>query len=192
MCDNYNKRVIDELKFSAYESILFKSLEEYYNNNKKNINILNEIIEGTNTISRRTIEYFVTNYSLENVITFDIKHNNTKKKINVYTSYKDQLKAHKKRYFDPFGRGIRIPFFIGDLCLITTIGQLNFYRWFFSTQIYDYCLNNYNTIQNSLLNRKKTSNKNKDTKALVKPVYVDYVQSKKMLNSDSFTVSFNV
>lgn len=192
MCDNYNKRVIDELKFSAYETILFKSLEEYYNNNKKNINILNDIIEGTNTISRRTIEYFVTNYSLENVITFDIKHNNTKKKINVYTSYKDQLKAHKKRYFDPFGRGIRIPFFIGDTCLITTIGQLNFYRWFFSTQIYDYCLNNYNTIQNSLLNRKKTCSKKKTTKTQVKSVHIDYVQSKKLLNSDSFTVSFNV
>ena len=192
MCDYYNKRVIEELKFSAYESILFKSLEEYYNNNKKNINILNDIIEGTNTISRRTIEYFVTNYSLENIITFDIKHNNTKKKINVYTSYKDQLKAHKKRYFDPFGRGTRVPFFIGDLCLITTIGQLNFYRWFFSTQIYDYCLNNYNTIQNSLLNRKKTSEKRKKNKIHTKPVYVDYVQTKKMLNNDAFTVSFNV
>ena len=47
----------------------------------------------------------------------------------------------------------------------------------FSTQIYD-CLNNYNTIQTSLLNRKKTSDKKKKTKTHEAPVYVDYVQSK--------------
>ena len=155
MCNNYNKLVIDQLKFTSYESILFNSLEEYYKNNKKYLHILNEIIDGTNTISRRTIEYFVTNYSSDNIITLNINYNNLKKKINVYTSYKDQLKAHKKRYFDPFGRGIRVPFFINDLCLITTIGQLNFYRWFFSNKIYDYCFNNYNLIQTSLLNKKK-------------------------------------
>ncbi len=191
MCNIYNKRVIEELKFSSYETILFKSLEDYYNNNLKNLNILSEIIEGTNTISRRTIEYFVTNYSLDNIITFDIKHNNITKKINVYTSYKDQLKAHKKRYFDPFGRGTRVPFFINDICLITTIGQLNFYRWFFSTKIYDYCLNNYNIIQGSLLKKKKTVNKKKTLKQ-VKQSYTDYVQSKKLLKNDTFTVSFNV
>jgi hypothetical protein len=191
MCSNYNKRVIDELKFTSYESILFKSLEDYYSNNKKNLDILNDIIEGTNIISRRTIEYFVTNYSLDNVITYDIKYNNLPKPINVYISYKEQLKAHKKRYFDPFGRGTRVPFFIGNICLITTIGQLNFYRWFFTNKIYDYCSNNYDTIQKSLLNRKKSYEKKKK-KYQIKPIYTDYVQTKKLAIGESFTVSFSI
>ena len=43
---------------------------------------------------------------------------------------KNQLKAYSKKYFDPFGRGDRIPFFSNNTCIITTIGQLNFYKWF--------------------------------------------------------------
>jgi hypothetical protein len=79
----------------------------------------------------------------------------------VHSSYKDQLKAHKKKYFDPFGRGDRIPFFSNNDCIITTIGQLNFYRWFFTKKIYDYCIENYTNIQNELLSNKNVKKRSR-------------------------------
>lgn len=162
MALSYNDNVYNKLNLTSQEILLLKSLEEFYNNIYY-YNLLIEIIEGTSTISRRTFEYFVTNYASKHNITYEIDDKNNKRQFNVYSSYKDQLKAHKKKYFDPFGRGERIPFFAHNNCVITTIGQLNFYRWFFNNMVYDYCETNYNTIQNELLANKhikKRSNNN--------------------------------
>lgn len=152
-----NSSVYKKLNLTSQEVLLLKSLEEFYNNTKY-FDLLLSIIEGTSIISRRTFEYFVTKYSMIHNISYELEESGTlssrKHIFIVHSSYKDQLKAHKKKYFDPFGRGDRIPFFSNNDCIITTIGQLNFYRWFFTKKIYDYCIENYNNIQNELLSNK--------------------------------------
>jgi hypothetical protein len=159
-----NNKVIEFLNLNIQETILLRSVENYFTD-KNNFYILKTIVNGSNTISRRTIEYFVTKYSNIKNTTYLIENNDKKIKFNVYSSYKDKLKCHKKKYFDPFGRGDRIPFFSNDTCIITTIGQLNFYKWFITNDIYIYCLNNHDEIQSSLLENfnknKKKSNKKK-------------------------------
>ena len=58
---------------------------------------------------------------------------------NVYLDYKSQLKGYKKKLFDPFCRKRRIPFhYTNEKCLITTAGQLNFFRWALSNKVLDY------------------------------------------------------
>jgi hypothetical protein len=151
---SYDSRVVyKKLNLTSQEILLLKSLEEFYYNNPY-FSLLVGIIDGTSMISRRTFEYFVTKYSLNHNISYELEEKGLKYNFLVHSSYKDQLKAHKKKYFDPFGRGERIPFFANNDCVITTIGQLNFYRWFFTKKIYDYCINNYNIIQNELLSNK--------------------------------------
>jgi hypothetical protein len=152
--------VYKKLNLTSQEILLLKSLEEFYYNSPY-FDLLVNIIEGTSTISRRTFEYFVTKYSLIHNISYELEEKGIKHMFIVHSSYKDQLKAHKKKYFDPFGRGERIPFFSENNCVITTIGQLNFYRWFFTKRIYDYCLNNYTTIQNELLSNKNVKKRSK-------------------------------
>ena len=57
----------------------------------------------------------------------------------VYLSYKGQLKAYSKQYFDPNCRRERIMFKIpGHEQFMTTIGKLNFFRWALETNILDY------------------------------------------------------
>jgi hypothetical protein len=190
-----NNKIIENLELTTQELTLLKSLKKFYND-KKVFETLNTIINGDNYISRRTIEYFVTNYALYNKINYNIEEKGIIYKFYVHTSYKDQLKAHKKKYFDPFGRGIRIPFFLDDMCIITTIGQLNFYRWFFSKKIYEYCLENYNIIQSSLLNCKKNIKKKKSNNNLnyVKKNKIKY-DYKPKINSNhngNIIVSFDV
>jgi hypothetical protein len=155
-----NSSVYKQLNLTSQEVLLLKSLEEFYNNNEY-FNLLLDIIEGTSTISRRTFEYFVTKYSMNHNISYDIEEKGLKHIFIVHSSYKDQLKAHKKKYFDPFGRGDRIPFFSNNDCIITTIGQLNFYRWFFTKNIYNYCVNNYNIIQSELLSNKNVKKRSR-------------------------------
>ena len=87
--------------------------------------------------------------------------------INIYTSYKQQLKIFQKKYFDPFSRGDRIPYFMKNNCVITTIGQLNFFKWFFSKNVFTYIMNNLDTIENDM-NKKNKLDKKKDTKHKLK------------------------
>lgn len=149
----YNKFIVDNIKFSTHERTLFLSLEKFYSNDN-NFLKLSEIINGKSLISRRTIEFFVTNYCKITQINHAYIKNNKLIKYNIWSSYKDQLKAYKKIYFDPFGRGDRIPFIYKDNYLITTIAQLNFFRWFFEKDVYNYTINNYLDINNKFSNNK--------------------------------------
>ena len=88
-------------------------------------------------ISLRVIDWFVTNYSRENDITYTHKY--TGKPFNVHESYKSQLKAYSKRQFDPFCRRNRINFYYKeDGKVVTTVGQLNFFRWAIENHVIDY------------------------------------------------------
>ena len=141
-----NKEVITTIGLTSQEFILMKPFE-VFNNCCINEKIFCDILNSNSIISIRLIDYFITKYAKNNKISFNIIEKNIESSINVFLSYKQQLKIFKKKYFDPFSRGNRIPYFMDNNCIITTIGQLNFFKWFFQKKIYDYILNNKKTIE---------------------------------------------
>lgn len=159
--DNINENIIKNIQMSSQENILLLSLEKFYKTNINSKKII-PIVRGESIISMRLIDYFVTNYAKNNRVNYTITENNTKINFNVYSSYKAQLKAFNKKYFDPFSRGNRIPFFFDDDCLITTIGQLNFFKWYLSKNVNKYIIDNYKEIDLDLIKNKKKKSKNKD------------------------------
>ena len=140
-----NKEVIDNIKITSQEAMILKSIESFYLNDINSSIFINIITSYTN-ISIRLIDYFITKYSKLHKISY--KYN--EQIINIYSSYKQQLKAYQKKHFDPFSRGDRIPYFINETCIITTIGQLNFFRWFISKNILEYILSNQQAIENEM------------------------------------------
>ena len=65
----------------------------------------------------------------------------------VYIKYKLQLNAFSKKQFDPFCRRERINFYYGkDKYIVTTVGQLNFFKWALENGIIDYIKNNLEEI----------------------------------------------
>jgi hypothetical protein len=86
--------------------------------------------------------------------------------MNVFHSYKSQLKAYSKRKFDPFCRRDRILFEIDeDHSVETTIGQLNFFKWAISNMIVDYIELHKDEIEydmNSSLKQMKMNSDKKD------------------------------
>ena len=116
-------------------------------------------------LSIRLIDYFITKYSKINKITYSINNS----LFNIFISYKQQLKIYQKKYFDPFSRGNRIPFFLYNNSFITTIGQLNFFKWFIEKNIYYYILDNYINIENSMnINNKEIKDNKKNIKYIKK------------------------
>ena len=152
--ETINQEVLKNIQISSQENMLIRSLEKFYMK-VKNMHIILPIINGESNISMRLIDFFVTNYSKKFRVTYNINENGNNTIFNVYSSYKSQLKAYNKKYFDPFSRGNRIPFFFPDDCIITTIGQLNFFKWFISKKIIDYVTENLEKIELSLASSKK-------------------------------------
>ena len=149
-----NNEILNNIQLTSQEYLILKSFELFYQYND-NIEIFYNIINSPSDISIRLIDYFVTKYSKNNKINNIIFKNQNEQNTNIYISYKQQLKIYQKKYFDPFSRGDRIPYFIGDKCIITTIGQLNFFKWFFIKNLYNYIKNNKSLIEVEMNNKKK-------------------------------------
>jgi hypothetical protein len=167
-----NQEVFKNIQITSQENMIIKSLEKFYEDNH-NINLFIPILNSESQISIRLIDHFVTKYSKNNKTNYKLKENDNEQIFNVHTSYKQQLKAYQKKHFDPFSRGDRIPYFIGDNCVITTIGQLNFFKWFISKKIYEYILDNHNKIEIDMnkknKNDKKKLLKSSKIKKIIKP-----------------------
>jgi len=167
-----NNEVFKNILITSQENMIIKSLEKFYED-IKNINLFIPILNFESKISIRLIDYFITKYSKNNKTNYKLRENDTEQIFNVHTSYKQQLKAFQKKNFDPFSRGDRIPYFIGDNCVITTIGQLNFFKWFISKKLYEYINLNHEIIELDMnkknKNDKKKSKKLNKIKKFIKP-----------------------
>jgi hypothetical protein len=154
-----NHEVFKNIQITSQENMIIKSLEKFYED-KNNINLFIPIINSESKISIRLIDHFVTKYSKNNKTNYKIKENEIEQTFNIHTSYKQQLKAFQKKHFDPFSRGDRVPYFMDESCVITTIGQLNFFRWFISKKVYDFVSTHQDEIENDM-NRKNKIDKKK-------------------------------
>jgi hypothetical protein len=121
-------------------------LQEFYTI-PGNLEKLLSILNGTLPISLRLIDYFVTNYSKKSNASYQLNG----KHFLVYFNYKRELNAYSKRMFDPFCRKDRIIFQArGVEPFETTVGQLNFFRWFIEKNILEYVLENVKTIERDM------------------------------------------
>ena len=152
-------------KLLSKESLLLHSLYSYYQE-KGNIDKMLPIVTGNDTVSLRVLDWFVTNYAKKFDISYFLRHNNDNVKFNVYQDYKNKLKSYNKRFFDPFCRQNKknltnkIAFKCNDdKYIVTTIGQLNFFRWAIRNKVTDYVQQNLELINKHMNennnNRKK-------------------------------------
>ena len=162
-------------------NILLDSLKLFYEipeNKQKLLDILN----NTNNISLRIIDWFVTNYSKKNNTCYMVNNNSIdingdnpeSKQFNIYYSYKTQLKSYSKKQFDPFCRRDRLEFKINNDSIISTVGQLNFFKWAINNSVLDYINIHYKEIENDMnicynnINKIKESNKRKKRQEISK------------------------
>ena len=132
------------------DQLLLESLHIFYRN-EYNRDKLISVLSGDKSISLRSIDWFITNYSKKNNTyyliyndkegnpSFDDENNDYRNNMNVFHSYKSQLKAYSKKRFDPFCRRDRLLFKMdSEHSVETTIGQLNFFKWAISNLVVDY------------------------------------------------------
>jgi len=126
-----------------------------------------QIVDGKSKISLRLLDWFVTRYANKYKVRFDrdeVSVNDIRfdtkvdRGFNVHISYKSQLKSYTKKYFDPFRRRKKFKYYFNkdkNIWMVTTIGQLNFFKWAFCNNIISYVNDNYATISKAMVNTNK-------------------------------------
>jgi hypothetical protein len=153
-----------ETTLTSKEELLKVKLIEFYKE-PKNLNVLLPIILQQTKISLRSLDWFVTNYCKKYNINYLLTKNEETKYYFPFKSYKSQLKAYSKKFCDPFCRRERVVFdyhnniiinFNSNLKLghkeyiITTIGQLNFFRFAIQDNIIDYAMEHITDIEHDM------------------------------------------
>ena len=122
------------------------------------------------------MDWFVTNYCKKKNINYILTKNEEKISYFPFKSYKSQLKAYSKKFCDPFCRRERVIFdYLNNTIIdfkstvklghknyiVTTIGQLNFFRFAIQDSIIDYAIENIQDIENDMNNTLKTREQEK-------------------------------
>ena len=176
---NIEKKEVDTVavfkngSLTCKQDLLMSSLTLFFRD-KVNLEKIMPIINGKSNISLRILDWFVTNYAKKYNISYNITVDDIIKKFIVHISYKSQLKSFSKRNFDPFCRRERIRFMDhNNNEIITTAGQLNFFRWVIENDIFNYISDNIDNIEKDmntsirhLYKKKKISNKRRKRKEL--------------------------
>ena len=125
-------------KIHCKPELIIASLQRFYATYPDMTKVMPYLV-GDADISLRVIDWFVTKYSRKNFTSYDLNG----QRFVVYKSYKGQLDAYNKQYFDTNCRRERIQFSIKEYePFVTTIGKLNFFRWALETNLLDYIESN--------------------------------------------------
>lgn len=118
---------------SSSDRVLLESIIDWYNDNPEHIEKYMEIVKRKNGMSLRVIDWLVTNYSKEKSISIETNADCLPRDLN--RDYQKNLTAYNKKNLDPFARKNKINVKVShkdqnEEIRSTTVGQLNFFRWF--------------------------------------------------------------
>lgn len=132
--------------------VLLDSLRKFYEQHPEHHATLTRVLHNDSHISLRVIDWLVTNYSKKNNTTYTLQQDGLDVPFNVFLQYKAQLKSFSKRFFDPFARRERIEFpdSAGGVVL-TTCGQLNFFRWAIVNGVIEYGVRHATAIEADMM-----------------------------------------
>jgi hypothetical protein len=126
-------------------------------------------------VSLRILDWFSTNYTKKNNVSYKVKIDGKEQYFDVHLSYDSQLKSYKKTRFDPFARRTkdRESLFIfkfprTDKKIVTNIKQLNFLVWAFKYKIIDYVEENLDYLIGIMNTDNKCIKKSKNVKKEVR------------------------
>jgi hypothetical protein len=129
------------------DTLIMNNLTKFFqqaNHYDKFVSIINK--QNANGISLRIIDWFVTKYTKQNNLCYNLHG----KPFYVHQAYKNKLKGLNKHKFD----SCRRKYTKGNTFMFkeveTTIGQMNFFKWAIDNGVIDYIEKNYQKLHMAL------------------------------------------
>ena len=164
--ENITEMSLSSSRTPTQNELLLTNLMEFYSD-KENMDKMVGVVNGESKTSLRIIDWFVTNFAKKYFTVYTIpaktrcstviNGEENKERFKVFNSYKLELKAYNKSRFDPFCRRDRITIPYKNMGMVTTIGQLNFFKWAIENHILEYIEENYEMIENDMNSRNSIS-----------------------------------
>lgn len=160
----YLSHVPDEdKKISRKDEVLLSSVLGWYNEDETRVTQFSDIVKHKNGLSLRIIDWLITNFSKKVSVSIETRGIPG----DLYRDYHKNLSAHNKKNFDPFARRQRICVLLfGEEKRFSTIGQLNFFRWFLQKNLCSFLLENKPIIEKHMRDYEKMSKKRSKKKFL--------------------------
>ena len=135
-------------------------------------------VSSSKKVSIRIINWFVTNYAKQHFTVYE----NGAERFFVWTRFRSAEDGYSKELFDPYCRKDRIIIPYDETTqIVTTIGQLNFFKWAITNKVIDYIVTHYDEITRDM--NVRLTQKNKHT------VTVDSLSSVSSLSSNDSPTS---
>lgn len=155
---------------SKSDEVLLESVLESYNLDPIYITKFLNIVKRKNGMSLRVIDWLVTNYSKVHSITIGI--DGIPRDLN--RDYQKNLNAYNKKNLDPFARRNKIILVIkhpdgSEERRSSTVGQLNFFRWFCKNNLDVYLNREKRNIDEHMRSSESRRRKNKTEKVSHRP-----------------------
>ena len=132
---------------SRSDEVLLESVLEWYNEDPSRVDNFLAIVKRKNGMSLRVIDWLVTNFSKTNSVILET--DGIPRDLN--RDYQKNLSAYNKRNMDPFARRNKITIKIhGKETRNSTVGQLNFFRWFLKNNIIGFLNKNKSVVENHM------------------------------------------
>ena len=125
----------------SQSDILLDSITKFYEEPKNAEYLEHILLEKRGNVSLRNLEWFITNYSKENQLSYKMSDG---KVFSVHCAYKSSLDGYSKKLFDAFCRTEKFVYKVPgtDKEVTTTVAQLNFIRWCIKNGIIEYIQKN--------------------------------------------------
>lgn len=132
---------------SRSDEVLLDSVLRWYNEDSRRVEDFLLIVKRKNGMSLRVIDWLVTNFSKTNSVILET--DGVPRDLN--RDYQKNLSAYNKRNMDPFARRNKISITIyGKESRNSTVGQLNFFRWFLKNNIVEFLKQNKGIVESHM------------------------------------------
>ena len=128
------------MKLGDKNDLLLMSLLKFYKKSQ-NMKTFHKYVSKNSPISLRVFDFLCTKYIKNKNVIYYIEKKGKQIPFNLSVAYKAQLKAYSKLQFDPFKRHDRIEINCTHCKggkLVTTIGQLNFFKFAIENKLTDW------------------------------------------------------
>ena len=152
--------MISQQDWLLSELLIFYQNKEYLEIVKKIVNREFTVGNTGKKISIRIVNWFVTNYAKQHFTVYE----NGRDRFFVWTRFRSAEDGYSKEMFDPYCRKDRIIIPYDETTqIVTTIGQLNFFKWAIVNKVIDYIVANYDDITRDMNLRLTQKNKHSIT-----------------------------